>query len=329
MVTIKDIGEQKLLDVISQYCDRTKNGDDGAVISPTKGKNMVVTTDVLVENVHFCDRTVTAHGVGYRAVSANLSDLAAMGAMAVGITVGLSLDGETALTWVEELYQGMKQCLDKHNVGIMGGDITRSSVNTIAITALGEVNPSEAIFRHQARVGDVILVTGYHGLSKAGLELLLNSHKYPYISLPHREKLIKAHQYPEARLDVIHTLQSLNLSRPIAGMDTSDGLADAIIQICQQSKVGAKCDRTNIPITEEIKLMTDRETALNWVLYGGEDFELVLCLPLDIAKDLQRLQGEECHIIGEITSNPEIELFDSKNPQFKLLLNQDKTFQHF
>jgi thiamine-monophosphate kinase len=112
-------------------------------------------------------------------------------------------------------------------------------------------------------------------------------------------------------------------------MDSSDGLADAIMQICQMSKVGATNNCRKIPIPSSVKNITDEETALNWVLYGGEDFELVLCMNKETAQSLQVKLGENCHIIGEISASSEIQLIDPENVYAKLLLNQRKTFQHF
>lgn len=327
---IQDIGEHQLLAIINQYCDQKINGDDGAIIPLTKNTNLVVTTDILVENVHFSDRTTPPESIGYRGVSANLSDIAAMGGMPIGITVGLSLRRDTEVNWVEKLYQGMKQCLNPYQINIIGGDITKSDTNTISITALGKVSSSHSIYRHQAKVGDVILITGNHGLSRAGLEILLNPQEYSHTSPHFQEKVIFAHQYPKPRLDIINYLYEICPSGyRIAGMDSSDGLADAIMQICQKSGVGARLDRAAITIDEAIKEMVREEKALEWVLYGGEDFELVLCLEAELAKKIQERGGGKCHIIGEITSDTEIQIIDSKKVYPQHFLNQKRTFQHF
>lgn len=327
---IKDIGEHKLLTIINQYCDQKINGDDGAIIPIKEKTNLVVTTDILVENVHFSDRTTPAESVGYRGITANLSDIAAMGGIPIGITVGLSLRGDTEVSWVEKLYQGMKQCLNPYDVNIIGGDITKSDTNTISITALGKVSLSHSIYRHQAKVGDAILITGNHGVSRAGLEILLNPQKYRHIPQHFQEKVIFAHQYPKPRLDLIkHLYQLYPDGYRIAGMDSSDGLADAIIQICQKSGVGARLDRTSIIIDEAIKEIVGEEKALEWVLYGGEDFELVLCLDRKKAERIKQQYPLECQIIGEITSDTQIQIIDTEKVHQQHFLNQEKTFQHF
>lgn len=329
MVKIEDIGEHQLLTIIRQYCDQEKIGDDGAILDVTIGKKLVITTDILVENVHFSDRTTPPHSIGYRAATANLSDLAAMGAMPIALTVGLSLRKDVEISWIESVYQGIQECLSKYNTQVVGGDITRSIVNTISITALGEVNQNEVIYRHTAKVGDLIVITGEHGLSKTGLEILLYPEKYGHVDEETRKKVIFAHQYPKPRLDAIKLLQNLKPYPQITGMDSSDGLADAIMQICQMSKVGATINRRKIPIPPVIKNITDHQTALNWVLYGGEDFELVLCMDGETAQFLKLKLGENCHIMGEISASSEIKLIDPENVYPKLLLNQRKTFQHF
>jgi thiamine-monophosphate kinase len=329
MVKLEDIDEYQLLSIIRQYCDQEKIGDDGAILDVTIGKKLVITTDILVENVHFSDRTTLPHSIGYRAAAANLSDIAAMGATPIALTVGLSLRKDVEISWIESVYKGIQECLAKCTTEVVGGDITRSLVNAIAITALGEVSQNKAIYRHTAEAGDLIVITGVHGLSRAGLEILLYPEKYGHVNDETRKKVIFAHQYPEPRLDVIKLLHNLESYPKITGMDSSDGLADAIIQICQMSKVGARINRRKIPIPSAIKKITDDDTALNWVLYGGEDFELVLCINQETAQYLQAKLGKNCHIIGEIVASSEIQLIDPENIYPKLLLNQRKTFQHF
>lgn len=132
---VNDIGEQGLLKKLQLFCPGDIVGDDGAVLSVNPQEQLVITTDVLVDGVHFSDRTTPPETVGWRAAAANLSDLAAMGATPIGITVGLSLPGELTVTWVEKLYQGLTNCLRQYQTSIVGGDICRSPIITISITA--------------------------------------------------------------------------------------------------------------------------------------------------------------------------------------------------
>lgn len=322
---IKDIGEQGLLKIVQEFCPRAIIGDDGAVIKVTEGKSLVVTTDVLVEGVHFSEVTTSPEDIGWRAIAVNLSDLAAMGAIPLGVTVGLSLPPELEVTWVEQLYQGLYSCVKTYNTAIMGGDITRSPIITVSITALGEVNPERVISRFVAQPGDAIVVTGVHGSSKAGLELLLNPELGKNLDKKTREKLIKAHQRPKPRLDILPCLNKIVINNwRIAGMDSSDGLADAILQICRCSGVGAEIDSKAMPIDIEIKELKGKEKALEWALYGGEDFELVLCLEEKLAKELVKKTGINSAIIGKIIKEKEIKLIDQE-----IKLSLEKGFQHF
>ncbi len=325
---ISDLGERGLLKLIQPYCLPHSIGDDGAIVSVPSGYKLVVTTDVLVDGVHFSDRTTTAQDVGWRAVAANLSDLAAMGATPLGITVGLSLPPTLPVVWLEQLYQGMQACLLRYGTGIVGGDLTRSSVATVAITAFGAVKSDRIIARSGARVGDAIVATGYHGDSAGGLQLLLN----PQLGAGmedfqhHRDKLVSAHQRPQPRLDVLPRLaQSIS----IAGMDSSDGLADAIVQICTASHVGAIVKRSTLPISPALASIFP-DTALSLALYGGEDFELVLCLPLPLALALVGSLGGSAAIVGNIVSSPEILLIDDIAGSPVMPLDKDRSgFQHF
>ena len=322
MLKIKDLGEKKLLEWLQQFCSPEIIGDDGAVIQLTPGHSLVITTDVLVDKVHFSEQTTSAFDVGWRAVTANLSDLAAMGAKPLGITVGLSLPPELPLEWLESLYQGMLACLNGDQ--IIGGDFTRSSVITIGITAIGEVLPDQTIKRRNARVGDKIVVTGWHGLSRAGLFLLLNPDKRQDVDSLTYDTLVGAHQRPLPRQDVIEIVRNIAGLERLAGMDSSDGLADAIISICKSSEVGAKID--SLQLASHLTDWLPHAQALDWTLYGGEDFQLVLTLPEPFAKSLVSSLGTPAAIIGEITEDKRTYLVDSDGTHD---LNLTKGFQHY
>jgi thiamine-monophosphate kinase len=329
---IRDLGEHGLLKLIAPYCQPNTIGDDGAIVHPPADCELVVTTDVLVDGVHFSDRTTTAFDVGWRSVAANLSDLAAMGATPLGITVGLSLPPTLPVSWLEQLYQGMQACLQRYGTGIIGGDLTRSSVTTVAITALGSVKKDRIIARSTAQIGDAIVVTGYHGDSHAGLQLLLNPELYKADLQVHQQTLITAHQRPKPRLDVLPQLDRLraNTSQQftISGMDSSDGLADAIGQICQASGVGAVLNRSTLPISPAL-FQIFPDTALDSALYGGEDFELVLSMPEPVALELVEDIGNGAAIIGKIERSSDIVLIDDLTGDSTIHLNRQSGFQHF
>ena len=323
--TVSDIGEQGLLKKLHPFCPTDIVGDDAAVLAIAPGQSLVVTTDVLVDGVHFSDRTTNPEDVGWRAAAANLSDLAAMGASPLGITVGLSLPGHVRVSWVEGLYQGLNSCLQQYDTPIVGGDVCRSPVITIGITAFGQVLPNRIIRRWGARPGDEIVVTGVHGASRAGLELLLHPERGQHLEAGEREFLIQAHQRPKPRLDVLESLWKVKGECHVAGMDSSDGLADAVVQICRCSGVGAEVERNAIPVLESVS----PEQALEWALYGGEDFELVLCLPSQPAQALVERLGKGAAVIGKITAGKEVKLVDSSGVHPQRMLTLAEGFQHF
>jgi thiamine-monophosphate kinase len=308
METVGDRGESGILKLIQPYCSNLV-GDDGAVLAPI-ASHPIVTTDVLVDGVHFSDRTTPAHSVGWRSVAANLSDLAAMGARPIGITIGLALPPTTPIQWVEELYQGMKACLDRFGGSILGGDLVRSPLRMVSITALGQT--AKPMLRSTAQTGDILVVTGYHGASKAGLEHLLNPGITPIAADP--KPLIQAHQYPVPRLDVLPFLPDRT-----AGMDSSDGLADAVIQIARLSQLGARL--WGLPMHPELSHYA-AAIAWDWTFYGGEDFELVLAMsPQAADKFVHQMPGS--FVIGELTQARAIVGSDGRS------LLQNQSFQHF
>ena len=328
--TVADMGELELLKRLQPFCAQDLLNDDAAVLPP-RSLAQVVTTDVLVDGVHFSDRTTAPEDVGWRAIAANLSDLTAMGALPTGITVGLALPGKTPVSWVERVYQGMADCLDAYGGKILGGDIVRSPQTVLAITALGEVALPRVIRRDRAQPGQVILATGWHGASRAGLELLLYSERQQELSTVEQQALIQAHQRPIPRLDVIRLLEALEDEEflAIAGMDSSDGLANAVLWLCQASGVGARLRRSRLPIPPSLAPWVGNQTALEWCLYGGEDFELVLCLPAETALELLTVLGNQASIIGTIETDSSVVLVDDEGDEPDLTLTWDGCFQHF
>ncbi|MCS6782912.1 MAG: thiamine-phosphate kinase [Gloeomargarita sp. SKYBB_i_bin120] len=302
---LSDIGEAGLLQRLHAFCPAEIIGDDAAWFCPPAGKELVITTDVLVEGVHFSSSplsplpvlTMSATDVGWRSVAANYSDLAAMGAQPLGITVGLGLPPALPVAWVDELYAGMREILQTYGGVIWGGDVVRSPVVSVSITAVGWLD-NVRIQRSTAQVGDWLVATGYHGLSRAGLEMIQNG-----IDAPEIAPLVAAHRRPQPRLDVVTALRELGIRRA-AGMDTSDGLADAVWQICRASQVGAKLG-TDIPVHPLLEKCFPQQ-AEAWLWYGGEDFELVLALAPDVAQQLMERLGPPAHYLGEIVAGDQV-----------------------
>lgn len=338
-IKVRDIGEQGLLEKLQRFCPPEMIGDDAAVLVTAPGQSLVVTTDLLIEGVHFSHVTTSPEDAGWRAATANLSDLAAMNALPMGIAVGLGLPGEVTVSWVERLYQGMTECLQKYNTPIVGGDVVRSPITTLAITAFGQADPNRIIRRSAAVVGDAIVVTGVHGTSHAGLQLLLHPELRQNLNDAEYKTLIEAHQRPQPRLDVLPILGAIltstsqlptpNSPLPVAGMDSSDGLADAVLQICRASGVGAVLERRQIPFLKTFDRWLTEEQALEYALYGGEDFELVLCLPTEQANTLVEMLGQGAAIVGTITLGSQVLLHDKHEKFPDRFLSLSQGFQHF
>ncbi|NEP16165.1 MAG: thiamine-phosphate kinase [Leptolyngbya sp. SIO4C1] len=320
-LTLAELGELGVLARLRPFCTGAI-GDDAILQQLPADQALVVTTDVLVDGVHFSDRTAPPHAVGWRAAAANLSDLAAMGAQPLGITVAAALPATTRWAWLEAVYQGMADCLTRYGGEILGGDLAQSPVCSLAITALGVVTPAAAIYRHTAQPGWAVVTTGVHGAARAGLALLLDELE---ADEAYRQAWIAAHQYPQPRLDAIARLPSLET--PIAGMDSSDGLANAVTQLAQASCVGVELMRSRLPIPPGLVETVGPSQAETWTLYGGEDFELVLCLPAAPAADLVNQLGGQSAVIGQTTAAEGVWLVDAQGQHQPLQEKAD--FQHF
>jgi thiamine-monophosphate kinase len=332
--TIADIGERALIERLKAFCAAGAIGDDAALMTVQPGHTLVVSSDMLTDTVHFSDRTTPPYAVGWRATAANLSDLAAMGATPLGITISLGLPPQTPWAWVKDLYQGISDCLKAHGGAIVGGDLCRCEQRTISITALGEVLPEQAIRRHTATAGSVVVVTGAHGASRAGLAFLTAELASDSAS-NQAQAWITSHQRPTPRFDAVACLHQLaeqfdDLDATVTGMDSSDGLANALLQISQSSQVGMDIVQSQIPLPPGLSATVGPETALEWALYGGEDFELVLCLSPRLA---QAFIATGCAItIGTTTDTGLVQLVslgdkDLSSSRVQHLLYKD--FKHF
>ncbi len=359
--TLAQLGEAGVLRLVQSFCSTDPLGDDAALLVWPEGQ-LVVTTDALVDEVHFSDATTPPHSVGGRAAAANLSDLAAMGATPVALVVSLGLPPSTPVAWLHHLYEGLVMCCQPWQVKIVGGDVCRAQQRFISITAFGRVELGQGILRSSAQPGDSLLVTGVHGSSRAGLELLLHpecpSINYSKAMDPRatdpratdpratdpkatdpkatdpkamdpramdpraRDRLIQAHQYPQPRFDVVATLRKLQIPR-VSGMDTSDGLADALLQVCRMSQVKAVVDPERIPIDPALQHHFP-ERSLEWALFGGEDFELLLSMPSAAAEQvISHIPTAVIigHIEAGLDGGVELQGYGS--------LDAQKTFQHF
>jgi thiamine-monophosphate kinase len=246
-------------------------GDDCALLRASG--TLAVTTDMLVENVHFSLSYMSLKEIGYRAMAANLSDLAAMGARPRFGLLSLGLSAAPSQSQVQELLQGMLELAGRHGLLLVGGDTVKAPVLTINLCLLGQCETP--LLRSQAREGDIIMVTGPLGLSAAGLACLRQGLEDPFCA-----PLIAAHKFPAPRLAAGQALAASGLAGAV--MDISDGLAMDLNRLARSSRVRAVVEAQRIPLTPELRQAAGRlgQDPLAWALGGGEDFELLFsCHP--------------------------------------------------
>ena len=240
--TLADLGEAELLERLSRFAPAGQLSDDTAALD-CASRPLLVNTDVLVDGVHFSDATTAPEDVGWRAVAANLSDLAASGAGDVaGITVGLVAPGETSWSWVEGVYRGIHGALSAYGGVLLGGDCSRGEQRLLSITALGRQGPLR-LHRGAARPGDWLVSSGDHGLSRLGLALLQKSPPIPSDAMPSalRARAVRHHRRPIPRFDALAALLQCKPDQTpwrAGGTDSSDGLLAAVQGLCSSSNCG-------------------------------------------------------------------------------------------
>ncbi|GAL74049.1 thiamine-monophosphate kinase [Nonlabens ulvanivorans] len=313
--SIENLGEFGLIDHITQNIELNQDstlkgiGDDAAVINHTA--STVVTTDMLVEGIHFDLSYVPLKHLGYKAVMVNLSDLYAMNAVPTQITVSIAMSNRFPVEAVEELYNGIKLACKIYNVDLIGGDTTASQSGLIiSITAIGEQKEDDIIYRSGAGDNDLLVVSGDIGAAYMGLQIL-EREKAVYKANPNNQPDVEAYSYllerqlkPEARKDIPKLLKELNV-KPTSMIDLSDGLSSEVIHLCKNSNVGMKLyeeklplDPTVITACEEFNL--DSTTI---ALSGGEDYELLFTVKQE---DFPKIKANpSLSIIGHAVPNGE------------------------
>lgn len=262
-------------------------GDDAAVLE-YPDKQVVVTTDLLVEGIHFNLMYVPMKHLGYKSVMVNLSDVFAMNADPRQVTVSLAISGKLSVEALEALYEGIQLACDRYGVDLIGGDTTSSVTGlVISVTAIGEVEKGKAVYRSGARVNDLICVSGDLGGAYMGLQLLERENEVYKVN-PNVQPQLQGYDYilerqlkPEARGDLIQTFRSLDL-RPTSMIDISDGLSSEIMHICKASRVGCRIYEDRIPLDHQTKKFAE-ELQINPLvaaLNGGEDYELLFTVAL-------------------------------------------------
>ncbi len=310
--SLEQLGEFGLIDhltknfKIEQKSTIKGIGDDAAVLD-FKSKQIVVTTDLLVEHIHFDLSYVPLKHLGYKAVIVNLSDVYAMNANATQITVSIAVSNRFPLEALEELYAGIETAAGIYNIDVIGGDTTSSTTGLIiSITAIGEIESEDIVYRNGAKANDLIVVSGDIGASYMGLQIL-EREKEVFKVNPNNQPDLDAYTYiierqlkPEARKDIVDLLKKLKV-KPTAMIDISDGLSSEIIHICKQSNVGAELYENKIPLDPQV-ISTCEEFNIDSTtiaLNGGEDYELLMTISQE---DFPKIKGNpNLTIIGYIT----------------------------
>lgn len=286
-------------------------GDDAAVLSYPTDKEILITTDLLLEGVHFDLTYVPFKHLGYKSAVVNFSDIYAMNGTPRQITVSLGLSKRFSVEDMEQLYAGIRLACEDYGVDIIGGDTTSSMTGlTISITCIGETDKGKAVYRNGARETDLICVSGDLGAAYMGLQLLerekavLKDNNNVQPDFAGKEYLLERQLKPEARRDIIQRLAEANVL-PTAMMDISDGLSSELLHICTQSKVGCRIYEEHIPIDYQTAVMAE-ELNMNvttCALNGGEDYELLFTVPIADHEKVSQMEGIK--LIGHITK-PEL-----------------------
>ena len=276
-------GERQLIKKIKEWTGAEKIGDDCAVLA---GQGLV-SSDMLVEGRHFeLNGADDFNALGWKSCAVNLSDIAAMGGRPRYLTVALSLPTYVSERDLQSFYQGFNQCARQYRAEVVGGDLTAGDRLVIAVTVIGESHEKGLLRRSGARPGDQIIVSGDFGASALGLRVLQASGTGKNLSGALFEHAVEAHRRPQPRFSAAHALVERVGSRG-ALMDASDGLADALYQICEASGVSAQVNLDLIPIDQSVRqgCLALGLDLLPLALYGGEDYELVACADLQGANN--------------------------------------------
>lgn len=288
-------------------------GDDAAVIDIGGGRVQVVTTDALVEGVHYEPDFTPMELLGFKVLSVNVSDIVAMNALPRYATVVLGAPAETAVARIDAVYQGLRNAADTYGVTILGGDTTRAQALTLTITALGEAQAERIAYRSGAVAGDAICVTGNLGAAHAGLRLMLREaqamreKKEDYRpDLGSFEYVLQRHLAPVARLRTIQDWGERGV-QPTALIDVSDGLATDLHHLCKSSGCGAQIDTNWLPIAPETLRVAEifGDDAHDYALFGGEDYELLFTAPEEL---LGALDPGSFRLLGYMTADEGVTL---------------------
>ncbi len=308
---VNDLGEFGLIEHLTKKFQNNHPstvkgiGDDAAVIN-NGDLATVVSTDMLVEGIHFDMMYTPLMHLGYKSVVVNLSDIYAMNATPKQITVSIAISNRFSVEAMDELYKGIHRACEFYNVDLVGGDMTSSPKGLIiSVTAIGTAKPEKIVYRNTAKLGDLLCVTGDLGAAYLGLQIL-EREKQIYLSNPGVQPELDGQTYlvgrqlkPEARRDAIQMFEQNNLI-PTSMIDISDGLASEIFHICKQSNLGAFVEESGVPIhpDAELKALDFKMDPITCALSGGEDYELLFTINPDDIEKVKFLP--DIYIMGEM-----------------------------
>lgn len=314
--SIAQLGEFGLIDHLTKHFDINQVstlkgiGDDAAVLD-FSSKKTLISTDLLIEGVHFDLAYMPLKHLGYKAVVVNVSDICAMNAKATQILVSVAVSNRFPLEALEELFEGITLAANEYKVDVIGGDTTSSQKGMIiSITAIGEAEESEIVYRNGANQNDLLVLTGDIGAAYMGLQVLerekqvfqVNPNSQP--DLDGYSYLIERQLKPEARKDIRTLLHALEI-KPTAMIDVSDGLSSEIMHICKQSKVGCNLYEDKLPLDSQFMNVCEEFNldATTVAINGGEDYELLFTIKMD---DFEKIKGNpNFTIVGHMTQESE------------------------
>ena len=336
---ISELGEHNLISKITspfqlnQVTTKMGIGDDSAVLNDLNDE-LVISTDVLVEGVHFDPMYTPLKHLGYKSVVVNISDVCAMNAVATHVLVSISISNKYSVEMINEIYEGINQACKNYNIDLIGGD-TSSSMSglMISVTIIGKSTNELTTYRSGAKPNDLLMLTGDLGAAYLGLQILereksiFETQDLGQPDLTQYSYVLERQLKPEPRTDVIRLLREKKI-KPTSMIDISDGLASELHHISKFSSIGVKVFEERIPIKNTSRLVAD-ELNLNptsCALNGGEDYELLFTVPLELHDEVQAMRG--CVEIGHVTSTGLVEMVTTTNSVVNLPPNSWDSFKH-
>ena len=336
---INELGEFALIDRIKAVLEVPDDADvligiddDAAVYRVGGDRVHVVTTDALIEAVHFDRVFMPMEYLGFKALSVNVSDILAMNALPRYATIALGLPDNVSVEMVEALYRGLQKAATAYRLTIVGGDTTAARFLTLAVTVIGEAREADVVYRSGAQAGDVLGVTGDLGAAYAGLKVMLDQRRAMQEEDRAYQPNLEPFQYviqrqlaPLARLPIIEDWAARGI-RPHALIDISDGLASEVHHLCKQSDCGVRIHAEALPIAPETHAVADlfADDAETYALFGGEDYELLFALP---ESKLEKLDPESFVVVGHVMDAGEGVCVQT--PEGELIPLEFSGYQHF